>query len=260
MIMAFFSVENLSRDYGGLRALNSVSLCVEEGRICALIGPNGAGKTTLFNIISCIERPSAGRIYFKNIDITNYAPFRIAALGIARTFQNLCMLENLTALENVMVGLHIHTKSGFFSAGFRLPRIAKQEKEVAEQSRQILEFMGLADRASFGATELPYGQQRLLEIARALATRPDLLLLDEPAAGLNSKETDVLREKIIQIRESGVCILLVEHDMKFVMKISDQITVLNYGEVIAQGSPREIQDNSEVVRSYLGMRTRDAER
>lgn len=250
--MSFLSTENLSKDFGGLRAVNNVSLSVEKGAIHALIGPNGAGKTTIFNIISGIEKPSGGQVYFKGRNITHYHLYQIAGLGIARTFQNLRIFENMTVLENVMTGRHLHSKSNFFSSGLRLPWNVKQEKEIIEQSTVILDFLGLKEKAYLHATGLPYGERRLLEIARALATEPDLLLFDEPAAGLNSKETDVLAEKISQIRAKGITILIVEHDMGLVMMISDQITVLDYGEVIAEGDPMEIQNNPRVIQTYLG--------
>ncbi len=250
--MEFLATENLSKDFGGLRALNNVSLLVKKGTIHALIGPNGAGKTTIFNIVSGIEKPSLGRIYFKGRNITHCHPYQIARLGIARTFQNLRIFENMTVLENVMTGRHLHSKSSFFSSGLRLPWNVSQEKEMIERSNVILDFLGLKEKANLHATGLPYGERRLLEIARALATEPDLLLFDEPAAGLNSKETAVLAERISQIRDKGITILIVEHDMGLVMMISDQVTVLDYGEVIAEGNPIEIQNNPRVVQTYLG--------
>jgi branched-chain amino acid transport system ATP-binding protein len=258
--MSLLSIENLSKDFGGLRALSRVSVSIERGMIKTLIGPNGAGKTTIFNIISCIEGLSKGKVYFKKKDITHYLPYQIASLGIARTFQDLHLFENMTVLENVMTGQHLHTKSNFFSAGLRFSSLLRQEKEIIQKSMQILDFLGLKEKTYFAATSLPYGQQRLLEIARALATQPTLLLLDEPAAGLNSKETDILADKIMETRDRGVTIFIVEHDMRLVMTISDQITVLDHGEVIAEGSPREIQGNQRVIKSYLGSRiTEDVE-
>jgi branched-chain amino acid transport system ATP-binding protein len=250
--MSLLSITNLSKRYGGVVAINNISLSVEEGLINALIGPNGAGKTTLFNVISCIERPNNGDIELRNQKITNYRPYQVAKLGIARTFQNLCIFGNMTVLQNVMSGMHLHTKSNFFSAGLKLPWLVRQEKETVSRAKEILGFIGLQEKCDFKADELPYGEQRLLEIARALATRPVLLLLDEPAAGLNSKETDILANKINEIKETGVTIFLVEHDMHLVMMISDRVTVLNFGEIITTGTTFEIRRNSEVIRSYLG--------
>lgn len=235
-----------------MTAINSVSLSVEEGLINALIGPNGAGKTTLFNIISCIEKPDEGDIEIRGRQVENCRPYQIAKLGIARTFQNLCLFGNMTVLENVMTGMHLHTQSSFFSAGFRLPRLARQERATVACAKEILEFIGLSGKDALKAGELPYGEQRLLEIARALATKPVLLLLDEPAAGLNSRETDILADKIKEIKETGVTIFLVEHDMRLVMMISDQISVLSFGQIIATGTALEIRKNPEVIRSYLG--------
>lgn len=253
--MPLLSINNLSKRYGGLTAINNVSLSVKEGLINALIGPNGAGKTTLFNIISCIERPNEGDIELRDQKITNCRLHQIAKLGIARTFQNLCIFGNMTVLENVMTGMHLHTASGFFSAGFKLPWLVRQERETISRAKEILGFIGLSGKSCLRANELPYGEQRLLEIARALATRPVLLLLDEPAAGLNSRETDILAEKIKEIRETGVTIFLVEHDMRLVMMISDRISVLTFGQIIATGTALEIRSNPEVIRSYLGRKS-----
>jgi len=250
--MALLSVDNVSKHYGGLLAINKVSLSVEEGSISALIGPNGAGKSTLFNIISCLEKSNEGGIRIKDRDITNCLPHQVVALGVARTFQNLCIFENMDVLKNVMTGLHLHTRSNMLSAGLKVPSLRRQEKETISHAEAILDFLGLSGKTRLRANELPYGEQRLLEIARALATHPVLLLLDEPAAGLNSKETEILAEKIVEIKKNGVTVFLVEHDMNLVMMISDHITVLNYGQVLATGTPLEIRNQPEVIESYLG--------
>jgi branched-chain amino acid transport system ATP-binding protein len=250
--MALLAVDNVSKRYGGLLAINKVSLSVEEGSVSALIGPNGAGKSTLFNIISCLEKSTAGSISLKDHDITNYLPYQVVALGVARTFQNLCVFENMDVIENVMTGLHLHTRSNILSAGLKIPSLRRQEKETISSAEEILDFLGLSKKARLRANELPYGEQRLLEIARALATHPILLLLDEPAAGLNSKETEILAAKILEIKKSGVTVFLVEHDMNLVMTISDHITVLNYGQILATGTPLEIRNHPEVIKSYLG--------
>lgn len=253
--MALLTIENVTKRYGGVTAIDRLSMTVGENLTNGLIGPNGAGKSTLFNLITCIERPTRGKIYFRDREITHSSIYHVSELGIARTFQNLCLFENMSVLENVVTGLHIHTRSNLLSAGLRFPGFKAGEKRAEIQAKEILGFIGLADKAHFRATELPYGEQRLLEIARALATKPALLLLDEPAAGLNSKETEVLADKIIEIRKSGVSLFLVEHDMNLVMMVSDFITVLNYGQMIANGTPEEIRNNPEVIRRYLGERS-----
>lgn len=234
-------------------ALRHVSFDVREGDIKALIGPNGAGKTTLLNIVSGIHQPDKGDVFFSGEKIVNVAPTKIARKGISRTFQHVELFGNMTVIENIMVGQYAKTKAGFLSSGFKLPFVMKEEREVQRKSEEILEYINLGQRKDEPASNLPIGEQRTLEIGRALATGPRLVLLDEPAAGLNIKETRNLGEIIKKIRdELKITVVLVEHDMDLVMSISDSITVLNFGEVIAEGTPLEIQKNPEVIVAYLG--------
>jgi branched-chain amino acid transport system ATP-binding protein len=234
-------------------ALRHVSFDVREGEIKALIGPNGAGKTTLLNIVSGIHEPDKGDVFFSGEKIVNVSPTKIARKGISRTFQHVELFGNMTVIENIMVGQYAKTKAGFFSSGFRLPFVMKEEREIQRKSEEILEYINLGQRKDEPASNLPIGEQRTLEIGRALATGPRLVLLDEPAAGLNIKETRNLGEIIKKIRdELKITVVLVEHDMDLVMSISDSITVLNFGEVIAEGTPLEIQKNPEVIVAYLG--------
>ena len=239
--------------FGGLMALRNVSVDVREGDIKALIGPNGAGKTTLLNIVSGIHQPDKGDVFFSGEKIVKVAPTRIARKGISRTFQHVELFGNMTVIENIMVGQYAKTKAGFLSSGFKLPFVMKEEREIQRKSEKILEYINLGQRKDEPASNLPIGEQRTLEIGRALATGPRLVLLDEPAAGLNIKETRNLGEIIKKIRdELKITVVLVEHDMDLVMSISDSITVLNFGEVIAEGTPLEIQKNPEVIVAYLG--------
>lgn len=239
--------------FGGLMALRNVSFDVREGDIKALIGPNGAGKTTLLNIVSGIHQPDKGDVFFSGEKIVNVAPTKIARKGISRTFQHVELFGNMTVIENIMVGQYAKTKAGFLSSGFKLPFVMKEEREIQRKSEEILEYINLGQRKNEPASNLPIGEQRTLEIGRALATGPRLVLLDEPAAGLNIKETRNLGEIIKKIRdELKITVVLVEHDMDLVMSISDSITVLNFGEVIAEGTPLEIQKNPEVIVAYLG--------
>jgi branched-chain amino acid transport system ATP-binding protein len=225
---------------------------VTEGSIKALIGPNGAGKTTLFNLISGQIRPDRGTIMLEGRQIQGLMPHRIASLGIARTFQQINLFHGMTVIENVMVGLHTHTGTGFISGMLSLPVSRRDDRFARRQAMQVLDSLGIAELAHKEATSLAYGQQRTVELARALAQKPRLLLLDEPAAGLNIKETAELGRMIQEIRDSGITVFIVEHDMSLVMKISDEIMVLSYGEKIAEGTPLEIQKNEEVVKVYLG--------
>jgi len=252
-------VQNLSMDFGGLRALNDLDLDVINGEIVALIGPNGAGKTTFFNCITGIYPPTEGDILItppgkkKTKRINGIKPNKVTERGLARTFQNIRLFPNMTVLENVMIGHHCRMRAGILGAILKGRSTIKEEEGVVENSYQILEKIGLSDFVNEFAKNLPYGAQRRLEIARAMATDPFLLLLDEPAAGMNPHETEELDELIKQIRDKeGISILLIEHDMKLVMSLSDRIFVVDYGKKIAQGTPAEIKNNTEVIKAYLG--------
>jgi len=238
--------------FGGLHAVNNVSFKVEPGTIKAVIGPNGAGKTTLFNLIAGGLEPSSGTITFKGRPIQGLKPHRVAALGMARTFQNIKLFHGMTALENVMLGRHIRSRSGILAGMFNLPRTWKEEKDIRTRSMDLLELLDIARYADVEATSLAFGQQRAVEMARALAMEPDLLLLDEPAAGLNIYETAEIARLIGRTRDMGITVLLVEHDMSLVMDISDEIVVLSFGEKIAEDVPDEIQRNPDVIKIYLG--------
>lgn len=250
--MKLLEISNLTKSFGGVQAVNEVSFSVNRGEILAVIGPNGAGKTTLFNLITGIYPASSGNISFNGAEINGAAAHRIAKLGIARTFQNLQIFNNMSALENVMVGRHTKSKTGFMGAIFPLGRVQHEEREIVEKSLEKLALVGLADKALEAAINLPYGQQKMLEIARAVALEPELLLLDEPAAGLNSTETRELVDIIYGLRDQGMTILLVEHDMETVMEIADRLVVLDFGIKLAEGTPYEIQNNHEVITAYLG--------
>ena len=229
-----------------------MSLSVHQGAIQAIIGPNGAGKTTLFHLVTGFLTPQAGRIVFAGQEIQGRPPHAIAALGIARTFQLVQLFDHMTVLENAMVGRHRLSRAGLLSGALRFPWTRAEEKVIREEALAALEFVGLADRAPQSAAVLPLGLKRLLEIARAYASGPTLLLLDEPASGLDAAETDRLREMILALREQGITVLLVEHDMALTMEVAEEIAVLNYGRLIAQGPPRAIQKHPEVIAAYLG--------
>lgn len=246
------TVEGLEQSFGGVMALAGVSFQVPPGLIYAVIGPNGAGKTTLFNALCGFYQPSAGSIRFEDRDLLGLPPHRIAAWGIARTFQNLQLFFNMTVLENVMVGCHLRARTGLLSAALRLPWVRREERQLREWALEALESCELGDRAGQPAGALPYGLMKRVEIARALVAQPRLLLLDEPAAGLNDTETLALRDLIARIRASGVTILLVEHHMPLVMSVSDRLLVLDYGSVLAEGAPTDIQADPRVVAAYLG--------
>ena len=250
--MALLEIQNLNRRFGGLQAVNNVSFNVEQGIIKAVIGPNGAGKTTLFNLIAGNLPANSGKIYFNNERISGRKPYQIAKQGISRTYQNIKLFHGMTALENVMLGRHIRSKAGFMAGMLNLPWTWSEEKKIKEKSMEYLDLLGVADCAETEISNLSFGQQRGVEFARALASEPTLLLLDEPAAGLNIYETAEIGRLIMKIRQSGITILLVEHDMSLVMDISDEIVVLSFGEKIAEDLPQNIQQNEEVIRVYLG--------
>lgn len=245
-------VRNLRKEFGGLVAVNDVTFQVEEGRIRAIIGPNGAGKTTIYNLISKFYAPTAGEILYKGKRIDNLAPHKMAEMAIGRTFQNLQIMDNMTVLENVMVGCHCKARHGIIGSAFRLPRFRREEKEILERAMEKLAFVDLESKASRPASGLSFGEQRTVEFARALACEPDLLMLDEPASGLSTREMERMAELIYRVRGQGVTVMLIEHDMGLVMDISDVVTVLNYGQKIAEGTPREVQNNEDVIAAYLG--------
>ncbi|MEQ8152386.1 MAG: ABC transporter ATP-binding protein [Smithellaceae bacterium] len=245
-------LNGITKIFGGLTALEDVSLEVQKGSITGVIGPNGAGKTTLFNIVTGLYTQTSGTVYLGEKNISFFAAEALAPLGLVRTFQNVELFGRMTVLENVMVGLHTKSSSGIVSCAFKLPWQIREEKQVREKALHWLEFTGLADEAGITANNLPFGKGRLLEIARTLAVEPQLILMDEPAAGLNSLETAELAGLIRKIRESGITIALVEHDMELVMDVCDSIIVLNLGKLLAVGTPREIQENPAVIAAYLG--------
>jgi len=245
-------VKNITKIFGGLTALDDVSFSIRKGEITGIIGPNGAGKTTLFNIITGIYTQSAGTIYFNNKNITGYPPEKLAGLGLVRTFQNIELFGQMSVQENVMVGLHTRSRSGIISCAFKLPGHVKEERDVRGKALHWLEFCGLSDFSGLEAANLPFGKGRMLEIARALALQPDIILMDEPAAGLNNRETNHLADIIRKIRDSGVTVVLVEHDMELIMDICDSIVVLDLGKKLAEGTPRQIQENPAVIAAYLG--------
>ncbi len=254
---SILQVNKLSMRFGGIHALNDVDLEVNSGEIVALIGPNGAGKTTFFNCITGIYQPTSGDILLntpekKNIRLNGLKPNKVTQKGLARTFQNIRLFQSMSVLENVMIGRHSRTKSYIFGAVFRTRSTRLEEQETIEKSYQILKKIGLEKYVNESASNLPYGAQRRLEIARALATEPSLLLLDEPAAGMNPQETKELEELILRLQQEGQAILLIEHDMKLVMNLSHRIYVLDYGTLIATGTPTEVRNNPAVIKAYLG--------
>jgi branched-chain amino acid transport system ATP-binding protein len=245
-------VEEITQVFGGITALRGVSFSVSPGEIKGVIGPNGAGKTTLFNIITGIYRQTAGNVFLENDKISFLPPEKLARRGMVRTFQNVELFGAMTVLENVMVGLHTKSRSGILSSCLKLPSHLREERRIREKALALLDFVGIEGDASLVAGNLPFGKGRMLEIARAMALEPRIILLDEPAAGLNSRETAELGRLIRKIRESGVTVVLVEHDMELVMDICDSILVLNLGQRLAEGTPREIQANPSVIAAYLG--------
>ena len=251
--MAILELKDVTKKFGGLTAVDGVNLKVEENQICALIGPNGAGKTTVFNMITGAYQVTSGDVVFNSESICGKKPHQIVEKGIARTFQNIRLFKSATVLENVMTGFHCKTKTGMFNVIFNYRKCMQEEAECREKALEILRFLGLEDVKNLEARNIPYGHQRLLEIGRALATSPKLLLLDEPAAGMNPSETAELTETIRRIRdEFNIAVLLIEHDMSLVMGICEGIAVLNFGRIIAKGTPDEIRNNPQVIEAYLG--------
>ena len=246
-------VQDLGIDFGGLTAVNNLNMKIYPEQIDGLIGPNGAGKTTVFNMLTKVYQPTRGKIFLEGKDMEKLNPVEASQAGIARTFQNIRLFYNMSVIDNVKTGMHNHIPYSNFDAIFRTGRFRREEKEAEKEAEELLEIFHLSQYASLTAGNLPYGQQRRLEIARAMATRPKLLLLDEPAAGMNPQETEELMAMIREVRDHfKIAILLIEHDMQLVMRICEHITVLNYGMLLAEGTPQEIQNNPEVIKAYIG--------
>ncbi|MFV0482344.1 MAG: ABC transporter ATP-binding protein [Campylobacteraceae bacterium] len=246
-------IQNITKNFGGVSAISGTSFTINRGEIYGLIGPNGAGKTTMFNIITGNYKPTSGEVIFKEKEISRLKPFQIVRLGIARTFQNIRLFSSMSVMENVLIGFDNRAKYTFFESVFRLPRFFKSEKKIKEEALKILKYLNLDEFANLPATDLSYGQQRKIEIARALATNPSILLLDEPAAGMNPAETKELGDLLKRAREDfNLTILLIEHDMKFVNQLCDRVLVLDYGKTIFEGKPSDAIQNKEVITAYLG--------
>jgi branched-chain amino acid transport system ATP-binding protein len=246
------TIEHLSKSFGGVHAVQDVSFAVREGAIHSVIGPNGAGKTTLFNLVSGVYTPTTGRIMFNGEDVAGMAPDALARRGLSRTFQNLQICMNMTAVDNVMVGSHLRLNQNLFASMLRLPAVRRADDECRAEAVRLMQFVGVGKYEGADASQMPYGALKRLEIARALAASPKILLLDEPAAGLNHTETGEIEDLIRKVAQSGVTVLLVEHDMKLVMNLSDHILVLDYGKTLAEGTAAEVRANPDVIAAYLG--------
>ena len=245
-------IQDLSKSFGGVKAVQNVSISIKKGTIHSVIGPNGAGKTTLFNLVTGVYTPSSGAILFQEENVAGMTPDQLAARGMSRTFQNLQVCMNMSAIGNVMVGAHLRMNSGLIAGMLRLPSLRRADKLCRDEAAELMQFVGVGKYIRLAANQMSYGALKRLEIARALAARPKILLLDEPAAGLNHTETGEIEELIQKVSESGVTVVLVEHDMKLVMNLSDMITVLDYGKKLTEGTPAEVRANPDVIAAYLG--------